>query len=141
MKRLLTTAAAAVLLMTIGACASSSDSSDPDPAAASPTPYDATTATDEEQWAHFEELATEADVDPANYPATAEEAEAAAQALCGRTAEDVAGIDALMTSVVGEEKYAAEMEAELFFLEAYCPEQVAVFQEGHELPPPKPKKG
>ena len=139
MKRLLTTAAATVLVMTAGACASSSDSSEP--TEASPTPYDATTATDEEQWAHFEELATEAEVNPRDYPATEDEAEAAAQALCSRTAEDVAGIDALMTSVVGEEKYAAEMEAEFFFLEAYCPEQVAVFEEGHALPAPKPKKG
>lgn len=133
MKHLLTTAAAGVLLMGVTACGSS------DPADDAPETYDASRASAEEKWAQFEELAAEAGVDPRYYPATPDEAERAAKALCSRTPEDVAAIDGLMTQAVGEEQYAAEMEAEIFFLEAYCPEQVAVFEKGHEMPRPEPK--
>lgn len=136
MKHLTRAAAAAFLLTTVGACTSSSGSTD---ATSTPEPYDAATATDEEKWAHFEGLATDAGVDPKNYPATVDEAGEAAEALCSRTEEDVTNIDALMESMVGEAQYELEKEAEFFFLEAYCPELIPVFEAGHAAPPPKPK--
>jgi hypothetical protein len=104
-----------------------------------PAEYDASIATDEEKWAEYKRLMTESGLPRSSWQTGVKDAEATADAMCNRTLNQQVGGNELMWSIYSEQEKANDIESGRYFLQAYCPEQLPIYEEALTVDPPDPK--